>query len=542
MEVDVQSMLPLLRERAAETPDRVVLNEIGGRTLSYGAFYQEALLWADALERLGVQRGEAVATMLPTGADAFVFQVACSCLGAISVPVNSLMRGNPLSHVLNASHATTLVTRDGYFVSNRELLSTAAGLRRVIVIDAEPATHWSNPSPHFKVVAPGDALADAQAVPRPDPVPASTQSLIFTSGTSGPPKPVDVSHKALTNYAAQIVSDPDHAWPHDSGYYSPWSTSHGLGFLALAIAVQRGQRLVVRDGFSIDSYWSDISRYGCHLTVAVNIAQALWNRAPLADDGDNPLHTMIMVPVIPEFRAFSDRFSVRITSLYGMTEIGPALTSTRPTTHRAAGHANRGYVVQLVDPCSRVVDPGEVGELIVRHIDGAIASRYAHLPVATATAWRDGWFHTGDRFVEKAGELLYVDRLTDSIRHRGRNISAWQIEEEARSHPAVAECVCVGFKCDASSMYGESDHDLRLFLVLTQDSAFTVEQLTDYLRPRLPPYMVPRYYDVLDEMPTSVTGRIIKAELQARPLTADTIERVSTARRDPGRALPATGR
>jgi crotonobetaine/carnitine-CoA ligase len=527
MEVDVQSMLPLLRKRAADTPDRVVLNDIGGATHSYGAFYHEALLWADALERLGIGRGEAVATMLPTDADAFVFQVACSCLGAINVPVSSLMRGNPLSHVLNAARATTLVTHDSYLADNRAQLSAVTGLRRVIVIDRKSASRSSTASWPFPVLARGEALADARAIPRPDPTPASTQSIIFTSGTSGPPKPVEVSHKALTNYAAQIVYDPDHVWPSDSGYYSPWSTSHGLGFLALAIAVQRGQRLVVRDGFSIESYWSDIRNYDCQLTVAVNIAQALWNREPLADDANNPLHTMIMVPVIPEFRDFSDRFLVRVTSLYGMTEIGPALSSLAPTTHRAAGRASRGYEVRLVDPLSRNVAPGEVGELIVRHVDGGIASGYAHLPGETQDAWRDGWFHTGDRFIDNAGELLYVDRLTDSIRHRGRNISAWQIEEEVRSHPAIAECVCVGFTCGVHSTYGESDQDLRLFMVVKPDCEFSIEELIDYLRPRLPPYMLPRYYDVLDEMPTSVNGRIMKADLKDRPLAASTVERAS---------------
>ena len=109
----MQSMLSLLRTRAAKTPDRVVLNDIGGATYSYGAFCREALRCADALERLGVGRGEAVATMLPTGADAFVLQAACSYLGATNVPVSTLMRGNPLSHVLNASRATTLVTLAG---------------------------------------------------------------------------------------------------------------------------------------------------------------------------------------------------------------------------------------------------------------------------------------------------------------------------------------------------------------------------------------------------------------------------------------------
>jgi crotonobetaine/carnitine-CoA ligase len=95
-------------------------------------------------------------------------------------------------------------------------------------------------------------------------------------------------------------------------------------------------------------------------------------------------------------------------------------------------------------------------------------------------------------------------------------------------HPAIAECACVGHTSGAHSRYGESDQDVRLFLVVKQGCEFTVAELIDYLRPRLPPYMMPRYYDVLDEMPTSVNGRIIKSKLANRPLDAGTVERAST--------------
>jgi carnitine-CoA ligase len=528
MEVDVQSTLSLLRTRAAETPDRLVLNDIGGAAYSYDAFCREALRCADALERLGVGRGEAVATMLPTGADAFVLQTACSYLGATNVPVSTLMRGNPLSHVLNASRAATLVTLQDCLTANQAALSAVPRLKRVIVSDRESASGASTPLASVVLLGRAEALAEAQPIPRPDPDPAAAQSILFTSGTTGLPKPVEVSHRAFTSYAAHIVDHRDRAWPSDSGYYSPWSAAHALGFIALATAVQRGQRLVVRAGFSEQSYWSDIRNYDCQLTVALNIGQLLWDSEPRPDDGRNPLHTMIMVPLIPQFRAFGDRFAVRVATMYGMTEIGPALRSLAPATHDVAGHPSSGYEVRLVDTRGTDVAPGEAGELIVRHVDGALASGYAHLPAETENAWRGGWFHTGDRLRDCAGELRYVDRLTDSIRHRGRNISPSQIEAEVRLHPAIAKCACVGYTSGAHSRYGESDQDLRLFLLVKQGRVLTVEELIDYLRPRLPPYMLPRYYDVLAEMPTSVNGRIIKAELAKRPLGAGTVERAST--------------
>jgi carnitine-CoA ligase len=528
MEVDVQPTLSLLRDRAADTPQRLLVNDIGGATYSYGAFCNEALLWADALGRLGVAHGEAVATMLPTGADAFVLQAACSYLGAINVPVSPLMRGNPLSHVLNASRATTLVTPHDCLASNQAALSAAPGLKRVIVSDRKSAREVSTPMTSVALLGRAETLAEAQVISRPDPDPAKTQSILFTSGTTGPPKPVEVSHLALTSYAAHIVDDRDHEWPSDSGYYSPWSTAHALGSIALAAAVQRGQRLVVRDGFVQGAYWSDIRNYNCQLTIALNIGQLLWDTEPLPNDRRNPLHTMVMVPLIRQFRAFGDRFAVRVATLYGMTETGPALRSLAPTTHEVAGHPSTGYEVRLVDTSGEDVGPGEAGELMVRRVDGAIASGYAHLPTETEKAWRDGWFHTGDRFRDLAGELRYVGRLTDYIRHRGRNISPWQIEQEVRMHEAIAECACVGYTSGTYSRYGESDQDVRLFLVVKPGREIAIEELIDYLRPRLPPYMLPQYYDVLAQMPTSINGRIIRSDLAIRPLGAGTVERAST--------------
>jgi carnitine-CoA ligase len=529
-EIDLHSMFSLLRARAADTPDRLVLNDIDGTTYTYGAFYHEALGWADALKRLGVGRGEAVATMLPTGADAFVLQAACGYLGAVIVPISTLMRGNPLSHVLNASHTETLVTVKDCLTSHQEQLSAVTRLKRVIVSDLDSASHARFPVATIAVLGRAEALAGARATPRPDPVAAAPQSILFTSGTTGLPKPVEVPQLAYTSYAARIVDDRDQVWPSDSGYYSPWSTAHALGFIALAVAVQRGQRLVVRDGFSAESYWSDIRIYNCQLTVALNIAGLLWDEQPRPDDGDNPLHTMIMVPLIPAFRAFADRFSVRVATLYGMTEIGPALRSQTPTTPAVAGRPSTGYEVRLIDESGKDVTPGEAGELIVRHVDGAIASRYAHLPKETKNAWRDGWFHTGDRFIDNAGELRYLDRLTDTVRHRGRNISPSQIEAEVRLHPAIAECSCVGYASGEHSRYGESDQELRLFLVVKQGCVLTVAELVDYLSPRLPPYMLPRYYDVVAQMPTGVSGRIVKSELAGRPLGPGTVKRASTRR------------
>jgi len=483
----------------------------------------------------GVSAGDRAAVILQNTPQFVVAVLAAWKVGAIIVTLNPMYRTPELTRLFKDCEPRTILCHGDQWEVVAPAAATFVKPGLMLWTDGREFQSRSDarvlPEESDAPAEPSLSLALAQEPPPPPTVPLNPEDvalLLYTSGTTGLPKPVEVSHLAFTSYAAHMVDDRDHVWPSDSGYYSPWSAAHALGFIALAAAVQRGQRLVVRDGFSEESYWSDIRSYDCQLTVALNIGQLLWDSEPRADDGRNPLHTMIMVPLIPQFRAFGDRFAVRIATLYGMTEIGPALRSLAPTTHAVAGHPSSGYEVRLVDTRGTDVAPGEAGELIVRHVDGAIASGYAHLPVETENAWRDGWFHTGDRFRDCAGELRYIGRLTDSIRHRGRNISPRQIEEEVRMHPAIAECACVGHTSGAHSKYGESDQDVRLFLVVKQGRVLSVEELIDYLRPRLPPYMLPRYYDVLAKMPTSVSGRIIRSELAKRPLGAGTVERAST--------------
>jgi carnitine-CoA ligase len=272
----VQSLVSVLAQRASETPDRMLINDIAGLDRTYRQLWDDALRWAGALRGLGVHRGDAVGLTLPPSSEGCAVQIACAVAGAVCVPLSPLLRGNPLTHALRACGVTTLITRDA-LLSGEQLAvcAKAATLKRAVLTDVADADYRAH---RIDIRGRGQVLTGATPTHWAGTEMEPAQALILTSGTSGPPKPVRITYTALDSYAANVVNAPAEGWEPDSGYYSPWALCHALGFIALGTAVYRGQRLVLRDGVDLDSYWADIRRFDCHLAVAVSIAAALWKQ------------------------------------------------------------------------------------------------------------------------------------------------------------------------------------------------------------------------------------------------------------------------
>jgi crotonobetaine/carnitine-CoA ligase len=164
------------------------------------------------------------------------------------------------------------------------------------------------------------------------------------------------------------------------------------------------------------------------------------------------------------------------------------------------------------------------GELIVRNdLPWTTSLGYVNQPEANARAWRNGWFHTGDLlYRNEAGEFFFVDRLKDAIRRRGENISSIEVETEVYAFPGVAEVAAVG----VPSVDGEEE---VLVVVAGKAGAPPIDarELIDFLVPRMPHYMVPRYVRVLDSLPKTATNKIQKVELRNQGVTADCWDRVA---------------
>jgi acyl-CoA synthetase (AMP-forming)/AMP-acid ligase II len=173
---------------------------------------------------------------------------------------------------------------------------------------------------------------------------------------------------------------------------------------------------------------------------------------------------------------------------------------------------------------ARIVDEDDFelpdGEVVIRsHLPWLMLRCYLGRWEATAKAWRNGWFHTGDALRrDAAGNYFFVDRVADYLRTRGNNVSSLEVEAEVRTHPAVADCACIGVPADL-----EGDDDIKLVVTRAEGSALTAGDLYAYLEPRMPRYQLPRYIQFAAELPRTPTGKVRKGELRASGTAGDSI-------------------
>jgi crotonobetaine/carnitine-CoA ligase len=205
-----------------------------------------------------------------------------------------------------------------------------------------------------------------------------------------------------------------------------------------------------------------------------------------------------------------------------MTEISsPIVSEPNPAKPGTCGTIRPGVDVRLVDENDCEVAIGAVGEMLVRtDRPFAMNSGYHKNPEATAKAWRNGWFHTGDAFRRDAdGYYYFVDRVKDAIRRRGENISSFEVENDIVAHPDVREAAVIG----VPSEYSEDE----VMAVIAPVPGRSIDRaaLMGFLETRLPYFMVPRYIRILDELPKTPTAKVMKAELRKDGITPDTWDR-----------------
>jgi crotonobetaine/carnitine-CoA ligase len=248
----------------------------------------------------------------------------------------------------------------------------------------------------------------------------------------------------------------------------------------------------------------------------------LWSQPASSDDAKNPLKRAVMLPVVPHYREFEQRFGLKLTTCYAMTEVGPPFSANwNITDPLSCGTLRDGYEVRIVDDHDFEVPVGEVGQLVVRHRQPwVLCQGYFDMPDRTAEAWRNGWFHTGDGFRKDAeGRYYFVDRIKDAIRRRGENISSFEVEGLVSSHAGVAECAAI----PVPSEWGEDEVKV---CVVPSDETLTEEQLVRDLIPVMPRFMLPRFVELVDHLPkTDATMRVKKHLLREKPLNDRTWDR-----------------
>jgi crotonobetaine/carnitine-CoA ligase len=496
----------ILAARAAETPDRVYAVFDDGDEWSFKETAERCWAAANGLLGLGLRQHEPVLAWLPNGKQALTVWYGAAVAGLVYIPLNTGWKGRLLQEAIN-------LTRARVIVAHAALVERLAGLefehleQLVVVGDAElqaPAglrvSRWAEV---------GDGRAATAPVP-PEPVePWDDQMVMFTSGTTGASKAVRRPH-VLYLKMAEATFDNVGVTAEDR-FLVCAPMFHGGADVPCYAALRTGGSIAIVRGFRTEDFWADCRRYACTVAwIHSAMCMFLWRQPERPDDRDHPLRLAMQAPLLADHLKFAERFGVRLCTVYGMTEMPCVFSLLDPVDHRSLGEPwTPEYEVRIVDENDVEVPVGTPGEMIVRHqVPWAVTPGYLHNPEATARVWRNGWFHSGDVLIkDEKGEYRIVDRVKDSIRRRGENVSSAEVERELLAHPAVKEAAVVGVKA-------EIEQDVYAVVVLAEP--VEPEELVGFLADRLPYFAVPRYLDFVDQIERNVALRPDKNLLRER--------------------------
>ena len=506
-----------LDDRAEKLGDKIALSSHTGE-LSYGALRDRAQRLAGGLAGLGVQPGDRVATMLDPTIDHVACWFGTAWAGAVEVPVNTDYKGTFLEHILRESGASVLIVEDRWV--DRLAPLDLPELRHVVVVGSYPGATSS----HGVDLHALEALESGSPVA---PVPRTEQDLtyiLYTSGTTGPSKGVMHSGGSAL-WTAKVWVDMMQLTEDDVAY-SMLPLFHVTARSAATTAnMWAGGATVLRSRFTASGFWDDVRSVGAtnfmYMGAVITLLAA---QEPKPDDLDNSMRMGGGAAAPPHLRdMFRERFGVELIEVFGMTEIGTATGPLpgRPSPPGTMGKPFDHLQIEIHDEDDNPVAPDIPGEIVVRPArSNAIFKGYWGNPEATVEAWRNLWFHTGDRgTMSPEGGVTFIDRIKDSLRRRGENISSFEVERSVNGHPAVLECAAYAVKSELT------DDEVMVAVVLQEGATIEPEELFRYCIDCMPRFAVPRYVRVMDELPKTPTNRVQKHVLRDHGVTDDTADR-----------------
>ena len=504
----------LIDRHAAQIPGQTYALFEDGSSWTFAELQRLVTRTASNLQRLGVVQGDYVLSWLPNGPWAVLSFLSLNYIGAVYVPVNTHYRGGLLQHVIAVSGAR-LILMDHRLQPHLTGIETT-GLDTAVVIGGDPHLPESGLQVH-----PESVLTDNGSLPEPPAMeirPWHTHAVLFTSGTTGPSKGV------LSSYiqSHEFIHALRHIGPGDCNLAN-LPMYHATGMYAVYSMLLHGGRVSIVDGFHASTFWQRINEHGVTTAGLLGVMMQYLLKQPAAEtDQQTCLRTALVVPLDDDAMEFARRFNIDIYTVYNMCEMsGPLFAGPNPDIPGSCGRVRDGVQVRLVDDHDIEVVEDQAGELIVRtDMPWAMSHGYLNDPEATARAWRNGWFHTGDILRrDRNGNYFFVDRKRDTIRRRGENISSFEVESEIAVHADVKEVAVIGIELQPG------ENEVMAVIAPVNGREINPVRLIEFLQPRLAYFMIPRYVRIIDELPKTPTQKIMKQELRSEGVTTDTWDR-----------------
>jgi crotonobetaine/carnitine-CoA ligase len=514
------TVIAALQRAVAAHADRIML-DFGGRTYTYGEVDRLSTAFGHALAALGVSAGDTVLSMLDNNVDAVVTWLGANKLRAVSVPINTALRGEFLRHQIGDSGAGVVIAEADYAP---RIAAVAADLPEVRILlhrgDLGQPLEMAQP------VAPLDDHRGSATAPFTEaPDPADLAMLIYTSGTTGPSKGCMIPYNYMCNLARlQLRAGPATA---DDVTFTPLPLFHlNAVCVGVVATILTGSRLAVAPRFSVSGFWPEVQRSGATIASILGGMGALLAQAPDSEEAKccfGQIHTVRGNPFTEETKKiWRERFGARQVggNGYGLTEasVVTSLKGGDPAAPGSSGTRIADFDVRIVDDNGIEMPPGVSGEILIRPNQPDIMFKgYWRRPEETLKIMKDLWLHSGDvgKFDEE-GFFYFVDRKKDYLRRRGENISSFEMEAAFNAHPAIEEAAVHA----VFSPRGEDD--VKVTAVLAPGATLTEEALFHWSLDKVPYYALPRYIEFRAVLPKNPQGRVLKYQLRDEGKTGST--------------------
>ncbi len=498
------NLADLLENTAKRIPHRIAIR-FEGKEITYRELNGRVNTLAGGLSSLGLEPGDACILMMQSTLEFVTAYYALARMGVVIVPVNFLYKRHELAHIFRDSEARGFMGMAPFLEEPQKILDELPGLKIRVAVGVKDGSGFIP----FETVQGPEAVYASPAGDR------DTAAVIYTSGTTGVPKGAMLSHQNLASNAMTVadmrVTAPDDVVIGVLPLYHIYGQTS-----ALNSAVYLGLTLHLFRQFDPEPVMEVIEGQGSTLLFAV---PTMLNRLIHTADDTRPVRSSLKFCVsggsslpVEVLRRFETQFKTKIYEGYGLSECSPVCIENpfgKKTKPGSIGLPIPGFEARIVDASGKDVPTDRVGELIVR--GPGVMKGYLNRPAETAEAVIKGWLHTGDLArMDGEGYIFIVDRKKDMIIRGGYNIYPREIEEVIYGHPAVVEAAVYGIP------HPDLGEEVAAAVVLKPGKAVTADDIRSFIKEQVAPYKYPRVISIVDDLPKSHTGKVLKRELREK--------------------------
>lgn len=518
---DDECVLPyIVARRASERPDETLVVFEDLSSWSNRQALDSMRRMGAGLRQAGIARDDKVLVWMPNGKLALNTWFSLNAVGAVCISINTAYKGGVLEHVIGNSDARIMLCHPE--LADRLLELANLSLLKIIYTHADKvasdAARFAAAGLELRALDTLELEAD-ETLPIAGLKPWDVQAICYTSGTTGPSKGVLSTYYHLYSMGYECC----YGIEASDRYLVNIPLFHVAATLVVYGALARNASIALMGPFKTDTFLQTGKALGATCCILLGSMAGFLMRSPEQEsDRDHFLRRVMVVPLELDAPAMSARFGFNVYTVFNMSEVScPLRSEDNPVVRGSCGKVRPGIQARLVDKNDCEVSLGSPGELVLRsELPWAMSHGYYKNPEATASAWRNGWFHTGDVMrVDADGNYFFIDRVKDSIRRRGENISSFEVEAEVLAFPGIFEAAVIGVPSDMG------EEDVLAVVVAKPGHTIRNEALLGFLQERLPYFMVPRYIHHIAELPKTSTAKVEKHVLRSQNLRASAWDR-----------------